>query len=153
MELAVGYLFAWLVQKFGRVAAPADEAVDRGIDTAMERLHELVRGRLGEDPALERAEEEAEAGQSEPSARTRQRLELAIEDAAEHDADFAEALRDAVAALRAHADGAGAAAPAVAAETAVGGHVDIRADHGSAAAWRMGDVSVGNPPSPGPRQD
>ncbi|GGJ56530.1 hypothetical protein [Streptomyces brasiliensis] len=35
---------------------------------------------------------------------------------------------------------------------AVGGNVDIRADHGSAAAWSMGDVTLGNPPQPGPPQ-
>ncbi|WP_331750053.1 hypothetical protein OG963_43490 (plasmid) [Streptomyces sp. NBC_01707] len=35
---------------------------------------------------------------------------------------------------------------------AVGGNVDIRADHGSAAAWNMGDVTLGNPTQPGPPQ-
>ncbi|MEU1372064.1 hypothetical protein ABZ442_00180 [Streptomyces triculaminicus] len=35
---------------------------------------------------------------------------------------------------------------------AVGGNVDIRADHGSAAAAVMGDVTLGNPPQPGPDQ-
>ncbi|MEU6821561.1 hypothetical protein ABZ921_13090 [Streptomyces atriruber] len=34
----------------------------------------------------------------------------------------------------------------------VGGNVDIRADHGSVAALRMGDVTLGNPPQPGPPQ-
>ncbi|WP_330481362.1 hypothetical protein [Streptomyces sp. NBC_00724] len=35
---------------------------------------------------------------------------------------------------------------------AVGGNVDIRADHASAAAWSMGNVTLGNPPQPGPPQ-
>ncbi|WP_370417457.1 hypothetical protein AB8O64_01695 [Streptomyces sp. QH1-20] len=35
---------------------------------------------------------------------------------------------------------------------AVGGRVDIRADHGSAAAGVMGDVALGNPPQPGPER-
>ncbi|MFK4156469.1 hypothetical protein ACI2LV_31425 [Streptomyces fungicidicus] len=35
---------------------------------------------------------------------------------------------------------------------AVGGNVDIRADRGSVAAWSMGDVTLGNPPQPGPSQ-
>ncbi|MFJ2194087.1 hypothetical protein ACIOJE_40135 [Kitasatospora sp. NPDC087861] len=35
---------------------------------------------------------------------------------------------------------------------AVGGSVDVRADHGSVAALRMGDVTLGNPPLPGPPQ-
>lgn len=35
---------------------------------------------------------------------------------------------------------------------AVGGDVDIRANHASAAAWNMGSVTLGNPPKPGPPQ-
>ncbi|MFC8104215.1 hypothetical protein [Streptomyces sp. NPDC057363] len=35
---------------------------------------------------------------------------------------------------------------------AVGGNVDIRADRGSVAAWSMGNVTLGNPPQPGPPQ-
>lgn len=36
---------------------------------------------------------------------------------------------------------------------AVGGDVNVRADHGSAAAVTMGNVTLGNPPQPGPHQD
>ncbi|WP_327064555.1 hypothetical protein [Kitasatospora sp. NBC_01302] len=35
---------------------------------------------------------------------------------------------------------------------AVVGDVRIRADHGSAAAWTMGNVTLGNPSQPGPQQ-
>ncbi|WSJ72330.1 hypothetical protein OG294_39685 (plasmid) [Kitasatospora sp. NBC_01302] len=35
---------------------------------------------------------------------------------------------------------------------AVGGSVDVRADHGSVAALRVGDVTLGNPSQPGPPQ-
>ncbi|MFF2809941.1 hypothetical protein ACFVT2_22775 [Streptomyces sp. NPDC058000] len=35
---------------------------------------------------------------------------------------------------------------------AVAGDVRIQADHGSAAAWTMGNVTLGNPPQPGPHQ-
>ncbi|MGW1160995.1 hypothetical protein ACWD48_22795 [Streptomyces sp. NPDC002519] len=35
---------------------------------------------------------------------------------------------------------------------AIGGDVDIRADHGSVAALRVGDVTLGTPPTPGPTQ-
>jgi hypothetical protein len=45
---------------------------------------------LGDDPALVRLEEEAQAGEVEPSARTRQRVVLALEDAAERDVVFEE---------------------------------------------------------------
>lgn len=33
-----------------------------------------------------------------------------------------------------------------------GGRVEVRADHGSVAALRVGDVTLGNPPLPGPPQ-
>ncbi|MFE6052863.1 hypothetical protein ACFQ6N_19070 [Kitasatospora sp. NPDC056446] len=36
---------------------------------------------------------------------------------------------------------------------AVGGNLDVRADHGSAAAVTMGNVTLGNPSPPGPHQD
>ncbi|OEJ21737.1 hypothetical protein AS594_39335 [Streptomyces agglomeratus] len=35
---------------------------------------------------------------------------------------------------------------------AIGGNADIKADRGSAAALRMGDVTLQNPPMPGPEQ-
>ncbi|WP_409239199.1 hypothetical protein [Streptomyces sp. PA5.6] len=58
----------------------------------------------------------------------------------------AEALRQL---LREH----GSAGPAPAGDgQSIGGNVDIRADHGSAAALRMGDVTFGIPPRPGPPQ-
>ncbi|MGW3141465.1 hypothetical protein [Streptomyces sp. NPDC001139] len=91
VEIAVGYAFAWLVGKARRVAGRADMEVDRGLDAGMDRLHELISVKLGDDPALQRAQAEAGAGLEEPSQRTRQRLELALEDAAEHDAGFAAA--------------------------------------------------------------
>ncbi|WP_217698434.1 hypothetical protein [Streptacidiphilus griseoplanus] len=58
----------------------------------MSRLHQLVSSKLGQDPALERAEEEAGEGQAEPSERTRRRLTDSLEDAAERDPAFSEAL-------------------------------------------------------------
>ncbi|MET9435009.1 hypothetical protein [Streptomyces sp. NPDC006551] len=36
---------------------------------------------------------------------------------------------------------------------AVGGSVHVQADHGSAAAVTMGNVTLGNPSQPGPHQD
>ena len=105
VELAVGYLFAWAVRKARRVAARADAEVDLALDAGMDRLHEVVHGKLGQDPALARAVEEADAGQDELSERTRRRLTDALEDAAERDATFAGALREAVAGLEAVGSG------------------------------------------------
>lgn len=106
-ELAVGYLFAWAVRKARRVAVRADAEADNALDAGMDRLHEVVVARLGQDPALERAAEEATSGLDEPTERTRRRLTDALEDAAERDALFAEALEQAVATVRAAARAAG----------------------------------------------
>lgn len=94
VEIAVGCVLGWLFRKVRRVGEQADAEVDRSLDVGMSRVHELVSRKLGEEPALLRAEEERDAGRDSPSSRTRQRLELALEDAVEHDAEFARALRE-----------------------------------------------------------
>ncbi|MBC3840853.1 chromosome partitioning protein [Streptacidiphilus sp. 4-A2] len=93
-------MFAWLVRKAKRVAGRADGEVDRTLDEAMDRLHDLVSEKLGEDPALHRLADEAGAGQEQPGDRTRQRVRLALEDAAEQDPGFREALERAVEQVR-----------------------------------------------------
>lgn len=156
IEVAVGYVFAWLVRKTKRVAGRADAEVDRGLDTGMDRLHDLVSRKLGADPALRRAAEEAGEGRPEPSERTRRRLTDSLEDAAERDPAFAQALQELVTQLQSGSvPAAGSGVTASYGGQAVGGSVDIRANGGSAAAWTMGDVTLGgtgNPPMPGPSQ-
>ncbi|MFI6005446.1 hypothetical protein ACIA98_34480 [Streptomyces sp. NPDC051366] len=76
------------------------------------------------------------------------RFEVALEDLSAPDREeAAETLRILI---------AGPAAPgrvsASGGAAAVGGNVTIRADHGSAAAWHMGTVTLGSPPPPGPQQ-
>jgi hypothetical protein len=95
LEIAAGYVVAWVVGKARRVAGRADAEVDRGLDAAMDHLHELVSGKLGNDRALARLNEEV-ARQEEPTARTRQWLELVLQDAADRDPAFATALTEAV---------------------------------------------------------
>ncbi|WP_051709062.1 hypothetical protein [Streptomyces sp. NRRL S-350] len=151
VEVAVGYVFAWLVRKAKRAAGRADGEVDRALDVGMDRLHDLVATKLGQDPALQRAGEEAEAGRGELSERTRRRLVDSLEDAAERDGDFARALTELVGQLQAAGSGVSASGQGV----AVGGNVEIRAEGGSAAALQMGEVTIGvppNPPLPGPHQ-
>ncbi|MET8451642.1 hypothetical protein [Streptomyces sp. NPDC005209] len=110
-EIAAGYVFAWLARKARRAAGRADAEVDQAVDAGMDRLHELVSSRLGPDPALERAGEEAGQGGVELSERTRRRLTDSLEDAAERDEDFAAALERLVEQLQAlHAPADGAAA-------------------------------------------
>jgi hypothetical protein len=93
IEIAVGYLFAWAVRKARRVGERADGEVDRVLDARMDRLHELVSQRLGEVTVLDTLAEEAESGQAQLSERTSTRVRLALEQAAEQDPEFAEALR------------------------------------------------------------
>jgi|SRR5882757_6235513 len=148
-ELAVGYVVAWAVRKARRVAGAADEVVDQALDSAVDRVHDLVAERLGGERALARVEEEAAAGSGELSEQSRQFLLLALEDEAGRDAAFARDLKQAVAAVR-EAQAGGASVLASGDGIAVGGNVDIKAEGGSAAAVRMGDVRLGNPPLPGP---
>jgi hypothetical protein len=96
VEIVVGYLFAWAVRKTRRLAGRADAEVDRALDTGMDRLHDLVSSKFGQDPVMERVREEAEAGYEEPSDRTRRRLALALEDAIETDEEFAKTLQGAL---------------------------------------------------------
>ncbi|WP_416984495.1 hypothetical protein [Streptomyces sp. T028] len=155
VEIAAGYVFAWLVRKARRVAGRADAEVDRGLDAGMDRLHDLISSRLGQDPvlerALDRAQEEAAAGGEEPTERTRRRLTDALQDAAEDDSSFADALERAVKELQSAAARAGVVSASGDGQ-AIGGNVDIRAEGGSAAALRMGNVSLGNPSAPGPEK-
>jgi hypothetical protein len=149
IEVAVGYVFAWLVRKAGRVAGRADAEVDRGVDAAMDRLHDLVSRRLGQDPALERAAEEAAGGQAEPSERTRRRLTDSLEDAAEHDPDFAGALQALLEQVQAaRSAGLPGGASASGDGQAVTGNVTITATNHSVAALRMGNVTIGSAPDP-----
>lgn len=125
VEIAVGYVFAWLVRKAKRVAGPADTETDRVLDAGMDRLHELVSARLGPDPALKRAQEEAQSGQGELSARTRRRLVDALDEVAERDTAFAQALLHAVAGVQ------------------VAGPVDVARYTGTAKASGGGSASTG----------
>lgn len=147
IELVVGYLAAWAVRKGRRVAGRADQELDQALDAGMDRLHELVAGKLGGDPALERLALEGQSGQ-EPSERTRQRVQLALEDAADDDPDFGQTLRAAVDRLEELKQQGSAVTATGDAAGAVGGNVSIRADRGSAAAWSMGNVTLGTPPDP-----
>ncbi|WP_329347354.1 hypothetical protein OG226_01125 [Streptomyces sp. NBC_01261] len=151
IEIAVGYMFAWAVRKSRRVADRADGEVNRGLDAAMDKLHTLVSQKLGGDAAVQKLAEEADTGQNEPSDRTRQRVQLALEDAAEQDPDFAEALHHAVRELQALSRPDGGPSTGDGGQV-IGGNVTIRADQGSVAAWSTGNVALGNPPQPDSHQ-
>jgi hypothetical protein len=149
VEIAVGYVCAYLVRKARRAAGQVDAEVDRAVDVGLERVHDLVSGALGEDPALRRAEEQAAAG--DVSERTRRRLTDAVDEATEDDTAFADALQEAVEQVKRAAQASGTVI-ATGDGIAIAGDVTVRAEGGSTAALRMGEVSLGNPPVPGPHQ-
>ncbi|GAA1239821.1 hypothetical protein GCM10009665_33280 [Kitasatospora nipponensis] len=100
VEIVVGYVFAWAVRKAGRIAGRLDGEVDRAVDAGMDRLHEVVGAKLGQDPALGMVVEEATAGREELTERTHRRLTDSLEEATERDPGFAEALAEIVAHLQ-----------------------------------------------------
>lgn len=50
LELVAGFLAAWAVRKARRVGGRLDEEFDAATDVGLDRLHEVIAGRLGEDP-------------------------------------------------------------------------------------------------------
>jgi hypothetical protein len=152
IELVIGYMAAWAWQKARRLAGRADAEVDQALDAGMDRLHELVSGKLAGDRAL--AQLETEAGSNleveSVSPRTRERVRLALEAELDADPDFRARLAAALARLqeaespsRVMAGDHGLAAR---------GDVDIHAEGGAVASGVIhGTVNVGNPQTPGPR--
>lgn len=147
-ELAVGYLFAWLVRKAKRAGERADEhvdaALDAGVDQLSAKLHELVSGRLHGDPALERLSGEARKALESPSPRVATRVALALEDAAGEDEQFGADVEELVRRIQAVERPVKAVGG-----VAVGGDITVHARGGSVALGVVqGDVSLGNPPVP-----
>lgn len=135
-ELAVGFLVAWMARKARRVGNRLDSEVAQALDAGVDRLHELVAGKLGADPAWSKLCAEVEqTGTGSP--RTQERVRLALDDAAEDDTEFAVRLKTLIDQLQARGAVAGHHGSAVA------GDVTITAEDGSAAAWQMGNVSFG----------
>jgi hypothetical protein len=91
VELVAGYLFAWAVSKARRAGARANVEVDRTLDTLMDRLHELVSQKIGDDASLRQLERDAETAVL--NERTSTRVQLAVAQAVEDDPEFAEQLQ------------------------------------------------------------
>jgi hypothetical protein len=99
VELVVTALAAWSLAKARRAARRADGIVDDVIDTGLEKVHDIVLAKLGDDDAIAKLELEA-ATTAEVSARTRERAGVVLAEAVESDADFAAALAAAMSELR-----------------------------------------------------
>ncbi len=91
VEVALGWVLAWVVAKARRVAVAADGVVDAAVD----KVGQLVMDKLGADSAVQRLQVEA-AESGEVSELTRKRVGLALEDAV-RDTEFAQRLEAAVA--------------------------------------------------------
>jgi hypothetical protein len=105
LELVVGWLAAYAWGKARLVAGRADAEVNRTLGAGMDRLHDLISTKLGADPALARLE--AEAGRDVATVtevvvndRTRQRVQLSLDEATESDPGFAADLAALIAELR-----------------------------------------------------
>lgn len=106
--LVVGYLISWAVRKARRAAGPLDAIVDDAMDAGLSALHRVVTDKLSTDPALSRLEQQAYAAahrsdgdaQAQVSERTKERVKLALDEAAEGDEEFARALASSVALVR-----------------------------------------------------
>ncbi len=127
IEVAVGVLVAWFARKAGKVGKRLDGLTDEVIDASAAKLHDLVMAKLGGDQAVAKLAAEA-ASTGEASARTQDRVRLALEDAVEEDPAFASALRAAVPALSTGTQG-----------VAIGGNV--AADRGGVA---IGGITGGS---------
>ncbi|MFI9255204.1 hypothetical protein [Streptomyces sp. NPDC053069] len=148
VEIAAGYVFAWAVRKARLIGGRADSEVDRALEAGMDRLHNVVSGKLGQDPALRRAQEEAEEGREELSERTRRRLADSIDEAAERDQDFAAALKAAIEEVQAVERVAGIT---TASDNGIiiGDNAEMHAEGGSVVGVRIdGPVTI-NPQQPG----
>lgn len=157
-ELIVGYLAAWVIRKAKRAGQRADTEVDRVVDLAMERLHDVVSARLGRDPAVERLRQEANEGGTTPL--TRQRVQLALQAASADDPAFGHALDAAAIEVQRAERESGRSVVTAAGDNAVAvtGNTTIHADRGSVAALNVsGDAVVGSgcldPSRPGPSND
>jgi hypothetical protein len=154
LELVAGYLAAWAVGKARRVGRQLDEDTDLVLDASLDRLHDLVVAKLGDDPALAKLEGEA-AGAGEVSERTRRRVADAVAEAAESDEEFSASLLGLLEVLERGRRGGESAAASGTRSAVVMGNVDVKAEDGSAAALTMGDVAFGvaDPSKPGQGKD
>jgi hypothetical protein len=149
-----GYVIAWAVRKARRIGGRLDAEADAAIDTSLDRLHEVVAGKLGGHPVLAEVEEEAAAGGGEVSELTRQQVELALTAAANKDDAFGQAVTDLVAQLQAAEQAAGRSVIAGPGSRVFTGDAHAQADHGGFAFGQVGgDVNVDrgreDPPGPG----
>lgn len=90
-SFVIGYLVSWMTNKARRVGQRADGRLDDVVDTQVDRLCDFVLEKLGAEPAVRQLEREVTEGVD--NERTKLRLQLAVEEAAEQDTEFADTVR------------------------------------------------------------
>lgn len=136
LEFAVGVLIAWVIGKARRAGKQLDEVADQVVDAAAVRVRELLLSKLGADSAVQQLLLEGEQT-GEVSDRTRQRVELALEEVTYKDTQFATELN---AALTAAAERTDSKLVATHGGTAVSGNASA-SGAGSSAIGAIGTVS------------
>jgi hypothetical protein len=133
LEPVLGYLAAWALRRAGRVTRQLDKRVDDAIDSGLDRLYQVIRRRLGGEPALARFQGEAARGVRDD--RTQQRVLLALEDAVERDRQFAAELHRVVGELQRWERRTGVA---ITSQVTVGGDQHITAGEGAVVNSTIG---------------
>jgi hypothetical protein len=100
VEVAVGFLIAWVLRRARHVGERVDGMADSALDSALDRLRGVVGKKLTHDPALESLEKQAADQDGEVRQTTRDRVRLALQEATEDDPAFAEELDAAVAGVQ-----------------------------------------------------
>jgi hypothetical protein len=150
LELVAGAAVGYLVRKARRIGRRADADVDLALDAGMDALHRVVSEALKGDSSLTTLEEQAQAGSD--TDRTRRRVQLAIEQAAEDDTSFADQLGELVSRLQKLETTRTDVITAIEGGIAAGGDVIQHAETGGVIARDIsGPVNTtGNPSLPGP---
>jgi hypothetical protein len=155
-SVVAGYVVAWAVRKARRVGGRLDGEADTVLDAGLDRLHKAVAAKLGADPALRAAEEEAAQPAGTITDLTRQRIESAIAAEAAEDDTFGRLVTNLVAEVQATEQRTGTLVQTGGQATLFTGDAHAEAGPGGIAIGQVGrDVHFGHggtppgPPSPG----
>lgn len=98
VDLVLAYVGRWAVERARPIGQRVNDGVDRALGAAMDRLHDVVAGKLGGESALQRLEADAQQGKANPAAASY--LQQLLEQAMVDDERFARDLEAAVREVR-----------------------------------------------------
>jgi hypothetical protein len=140
-------VIAWAAGKARRVGGRLDTEVDAVIDVSLDRLHEVVAGKLAGHPALAELIQEAEASGGEVSSLTQHQAELALMAAARVDDAFGQAVTELLSRLREAERAAGSPLSAGPGSVVFTGDAEARAEGGGIAIGQAGVVNIDRGPA------